>query len=163
MTVKLLATGVAAVAAIGAAAAGVTSIASVGPTVPQVQPVVFGVPLPLDPADLPTADQLADVLNALQDPSVPFASKSDLISGGIGRGEGSLADSKLKQAAAAGQLPLTFNITNIQSTGPGTVNADVTATGPQLAPTTRTLSFLDQGGWKLSRSSAKALLDAAQG
>ncbi len=163
MTLKLLATGVAAAAAIGAAAAGVTSIATVTAVGPHVQPVVFGAPLPLAPADVPTADQLTEVLNALQDPNVPFANKSDLISGGIGRGEGSIADNKLRQAASAGQLPLTFNITNIQSTGPSMVNADVTATGPQLPPTTRTLSFLDQGGWKLSRSSAKALLDAAQG
>ena len=68
MTVKSLATGVAALAAIGAAAAGVTCIASVTAASPHVQPVVFGAPLPLDPAvDLPTPDQLATVLNTLQD------------------------------------------------------------------------------------------------
>ncbi len=88
MTVKSLATGMAALAAIGAAAAGVTCIASVTAVSPNVQPVVFGVPLPLDPVapvgvDLPTADQLATVLNTLQDPSVSFANKGDLVEGGI--------------------------------------------------------------------------------
>ena len=83
MTVKSLATGVAAVAAIGAAAAGVTCIASVTATLPQVKPVVFSAPLPLDPvlpgADVPTPDQLVSLLNSLQDPSVPFSSKSNLV------------------------------------------------------------------------------------
>ena len=84
MTVKSLATGVAALAAIGAAAAGVTCIASVTAASPQVQPVVFGAPLPLDPGvDLPTVDQLVTVLNTLQDPSLSFANKGYLVEGGI--------------------------------------------------------------------------------
>src|SRR5439155_4677903 len=62
VTVKSLATGMAALAAIGAAAAGVTCIASVTAGSPDVQPVVFGAPQPLDPAapvaaDMPTTDQ----------------------------------------------------------------------------------------------------------
>ena len=77
MTVKSLATGMAALAAIGAAAAGVTCIASVTAVSPDVQPVVFGAPSPasgrypqpLDPVvpagvSMPTTDQLATVLNA---------------------------------------------------------------------------------------------------
>jgi hypothetical protein len=67
VTVKSLATGVAAVAAIGAAAAGVTCIASVTAAVPQVQPVVFSAPVPLDPvapgAEVPTSDVLIGLLN----------------------------------------------------------------------------------------------------
>jgi hypothetical protein len=50
VTTKYLATGVAAVAVIGAAAAGVTFVAPVGSSAPQIQPVVFGVPLPLQEA-----------------------------------------------------------------------------------------------------------------
>jgi hypothetical protein len=131
VTVKSLATGVAAVAAIGAAAAGVTCVASVTGTLPQVKPVVFSAPSPasgrypqpLDPvlpgADVPTPDQLVSLLNSLQDPSVPFSSKSNLVQGGIGGVEGHFADKKLQQAAAKGSLPLTFNITNIRPTGPG--------------------------------------------
>ena len=122
MTVKSLATGIAAVAAIGAAAAGVTCIASVTGAAPQVQPVVFGAPLPLDPvvagADLPTAGQLADVLNTLQDPSVSFANKGYLVEGGIPF-PASIADHELQKAAARGSVPLTFNISNIAPVGPG--------------------------------------------
>ena len=106
MTVKSLATGIAAIAAIGAAAAGVTCIASVTGASPRVQPVVFGAPLPLDPmvagADLPTPDQLSTVLNTLQDPSVSFASKGYLIEGGIPV-PASLADHELQKAASQGQ------------------------------------------------------------
>jgi hypothetical protein len=163
VTVKSLATGLAALAAIGAAAASVTCIASVTAASPQVQPVVFGAPLPLDPGvDLPTADQLLSVLNSLQDPSVPFGSKSYLVEGGVGGVEGHMADKKLQQAAAKGSLPLTFNITNIQPAGPGAASANITATGPRLAPTTENITFVDQGGWQLSRTSAMTLIQSVQ-
>ena len=163
MTLKSLATGVAAVAAIGAAAAGVTCIASVTGAPPRVQPVVFGAPLPLDPGvDLPTPGQLVGVLNSLQDPSVPFAGKSNLVEGGISGIEGHMADKKLQQAAAKGSLPLTFNITNIAPAGPGAASANITATGPHLAPTTENLTFVDQGGWMLSRTSAMTLIQSVQ-
>jgi hypothetical protein len=163
VTVKSLATGVAAVAAIGAAAAGVTCIASVTATLPQVQPVVFSAPLPLDPvvpgADVPTPDQLATVLNTLQDPSVSFANKGYLIEGGIPF-PASIADHELQKAAAKGSVPLTFNITNIQPAGPAAASASITATGPHLAPTVENLTFVDQGGWKLSHDSAMTLIQS---
>jgi hypothetical protein len=170
VTVKSLATGVAAIAAIGAAATGVTLgvifNASAGAVSAQVQPVVFGAPIPLDPGapgvDVPTADQLLAVLNSLQDPSVPFASKSNLVEGGVGGVEGHIADKELQKAAAKGDLPLTFNIANIQPSGPAAASANVTATGPRLAPTTENLTFGDQGGWKLSRASAMTLIESVQ-
>lgn len=163
MTLKLLATGVVAVATIGAAAAGVTSLAAVNAPAQQVQPVVSGAPLPLDPANVvPSSDELIGVLNGLQDPSVPFASKSNLIQGGVGDAEGRVADHKLQKAAQKGQLPLSFSIANIHPAGPGAASADVTASGPQLAPTTQNITFVNQGGWKLSRSSAMSLLQSVQ-
>jgi hypothetical protein len=163
VTVKSLATGMAALAAIGAAAASVTCVASVTAASPQVQPVVFGAPLPLAPGvDLPTPDQLIFVLNSLQDPSVPFSGKSNLVQGGIGGVEGHFADKKLQQAAAHGSLPLTFNITNITPAGPGAASANITATGPHLAPTSENLTFVDQGGWMLSRTSAMTLIQSVQ-
>lgn len=136
---KSLATGLAAVTAIGAAAAGVTSIASVAPSAVHVQPVGFGAPLPLDPAaDVPTPDQLISVLNGLQNPGVPFASKSSLVEGGVGGVEGRIADRKLQKAAQNGSLPLSFTVANIAPAGPGAASADITASGPNLAPTTQT-------------------------
>jgi hypothetical protein len=105
---------------------------------------------------------LVGLLNNLQDPSVPFASKSNLVEGGVGGVEGHYADKKLQQAAARGSLPLTFNVTNIQPAGPGAASASVTATGPRLAPTTENITFVDQGGWKLSRTSAMTLIQSVQ-
>ena len=163
MTPKVLATGVLEVAAIGAPAAGVTSIASVAPAAPQVQPVVLGAPLPLDPAaDLPTPGQLISVLNGQQDPNVLFANKSNLVQGGVGGVAGRMADRQLQKAAQRGELPLSFKVANIQPAGPGAASADVTATGPSLAPTTQRVAFVDQGGWELPRSSAMSLLQAVQ-
>jgi hypothetical protein len=163
LTLKLLATGVVALATIGAAAAGVTSIGCVDKNVPQTQLAVFGAPLPMDPAPLPSPGDLVGVLNGLQDTSVPFANKGNLIQGGVGGVEGRVADRKLQKAAQNGQLPLTFNIANIQPAGPGTVSADVTASGPGLPPTTRNLAFINEDGWKLSRSSAMTLLQSVSG
>ncbi len=166
MTVKSLATGMAALVAIGAAAASVTCIASVTAVSPDVQPVVFGAPLPLDPAvpvgvDLPTAAQLVTVLNTLQDPSVSFANKGNLIEGGIPVPVG-LADHELQKAASKGSLPLTFTISNIVPAGPGAATATITASGPRLAPTPEYLTFVDQGGWKLSHDSAMTLISAVR-
>jgi hypothetical protein len=164
-TVKTIATGVAAVAAIGAAAAGVTSIASLTPTMPQVQPVAVGAPLPQDPppgANVPTPDQLTSLLNTLSDPGVSYTTKTGLVQGGIDSGEGHMFDHELRKAYRDGEFPLSFNVTNIQPSGPTAATADVAVSGPKLpAPVTRNLTFVNQGGWALSQDSAAQLLQAA--
>jgi hypothetical protein len=128
-----------------------------------VQPVVFGAPLPQDQtANLPTADQLSTVLTSLANPNVPFANKSGLVEGGISPVEAHAADHALQKAAKRGQLPLSFNISNIQPAGAGSATADVAVSGPKLtAPVTQNVTFVNQGGWVLSRSSAMSLLQAA--
>ena len=143
MTVKAIATSATAVAAIGAAAAfatsTVTSVASgVAPTV-RVLPVAVGAPLPQDPApspapaaNVPSADQLTGVLNSLADPNVPFANKTNLVEGGISGTEAHIADHELKKAAKNGDLPLAFNVANIQpGAAPGSATADVAVSGPR--------------------------------
>lgn len=162
MIVKILAAGTAAVVAVAVAAAGLTSMSS-SPPAPRVQPVVFDVPLPLAPATaLPTADQLSNVLYRLADPSVPFANKSGLVEGGIGPMEARLADHQLQKAAKKGQLPLSFTVSDIAPAGPGAATADVAVSGPKItAPVTEHVTFVDQGGWMLSRGSAMSLLQAA--
>ncbi|OBH33598.1 hypothetical protein A5692_13820 [Mycobacterium sp. E342] len=162
-TVKLLAAGVAAFAVIGGAAAAAASSAA---PVDQVRLAAVGAPLPQDPApvaaDVPTADQLTGVLNSLADPSVPFASKSNLVQGGISGIEAHVADKKLQKAAKNGDLPLSFDITNIQPAAAGTATADVAVSGPKLtSPVTQNITFVNQGGWVLSRASAMELLQAA--
>ena len=161
-TVKLLATSVAAFAVVGGAAAGVASVAA---PMDQVQLAAVGAPLPQDPAlaaDVPTAGQLTGVLNSLADPSVSFSSKSNLVQGGIGGIEAHVADKKLQKAAKNGDLPLSFDVTNIQPAAAGSATADVAVSGPKLAsPVTQSVTFVNQGGWVLSRASAMELLQAA--
>ena len=129
-----------------------------------INPVVFGVPMPQDPgpsdpaADLPTAEALNGVLYGLADPAVPFAAKAYLVEGGIGRLEARAADGLMQKAVARGQLPLNFAVANIASPVPGVASATVTATGPATPAVTQTVTFVDQGGWKLSRASATTVL-----
>lgn len=160
MTVKFLAAGVAAIAAWGflplaadgAAAVGVTSVTA------GVQPAVFGIPLPRDPAvDVPSPDQLISVLSALADPAVPAAGKAYLVEGGLGPVESSVMDRRMQKAAANGKFPLSFSVVNIAPVGPDAATADVTAAGPQTGPHTLNIKFVDQGGWKLSRTSLMTL------
>jgi hypothetical protein len=162
VTNKFLVSCVAAAAVAGGAAAATTAVQTIMPSnSPAVQPVVFGVPLPLDldpAADVPTADQITGVLSSLADPGVPFAAKSFLVEGGIGRLEARTADALMKNAIAKGQIPLNFTVGAITPTGPGLATATITAAGPNMPPTTQTVSFVDQSGWKLSRSSATSVL-----
>lgn len=160
-----LAATVGAAAVVGAAAAGVTSIASSSiVAAPQMQLVVFGAPMPLDPADdVPTPDQLYAVLDGLANPGVPFRSKGNLVEGGVGVIEGRTADAVMKNAVAQGKMPLSFSVSDITPVGPGAASANVTASGPALAPTTQNVTFVDQGGWKLSRGSATQVLTMFSG
>lgn len=167
MRIKSLATGVAVLGAIGAAAFGATSVASVADSAAQVRLAAVGAPLPADPApvpgaNVPTADQLTGVLNTLADPSIPFANKSNLVEGGISGMEAHIADRKLTKAAKNGDLPLSFNITNIQASTPNSATADVAVSGPKLPnAVTQNVTFVNQGSWVLSRASAMELLQAA--
>jgi hypothetical protein len=165
--VKLLATGVAALAAIGGAAAGIAfsapqsapaemRLAAVGAPFPDDPP-----PVPATAASVPTAAQLTSLLNSLADPSVPFANKSNLVEGGISGTEAHMADHQLKKAAKNGDLPLAFNVANIQPGAPGSATADVAVSGPKIpSPVTQSVTFVNQGGWMLSRASAMELLQA---
>ena len=164
MTLNSLAKGIATVAGVaavaGAVTAGLTSASdAVTASSVQIQPVVFGVPTPPDPAaDLPTPHHLYGALNGLADPGVPFRSKSYLVEGGIGLIEGRTADALMRNAVAKGQVPLTFQVSGITPVGPGAASASVTASGPAMATQTQSITFVDQGGWKLSRTSASTVL-----
>ncbi|OMC16200.1 hypothetical protein [Mycobacterium sp. SP-6446] len=171
-TVKFFATGVATVAVIGGAAIAI-AFAAAPSDLASVRLAAVGAPLPQDPAppappvpgaNVPTADQLTSVLTSLADPNVPFSSKSNLVEGGISGIEAHVADKKLQKAAKNGDLPLSFDVSNIQPTASGSSTADVAVSGPKLtSPVTQNLSFVSQGGgWVLSRASAMQLLQAVQ-
>ncbi len=170
VTMRSIATSAAATVAIGAAAVAVTSVAAAPTGEPaRVQLSALGAPLPQDPppapapaAGVPTAPQLTGILTGLADPNVPFANKSNLVEGGIGGMEAHVADKKLKKADKNGDLPLAFNVTNIQPAAGGSATADVAVSGPKIpSPITQNVTFVNQGGWVLSRASAMELLQAA--
>ena len=170
MTVKSLATGVAAAAAIGAAAAGVTSVAYGSFTTSgyPVQPVAVSVPLPQDPApgqpDLPNPDQLVSVCTQLTDPGVNYETKTGLVENGINPDEGRVADHDLRKAYRAGNFPEQFTVTNIEPAGPNAATAQVAISGPKFAgPVTKQVAFIDTGGgnWILQHDAAIALIQAA--
>jgi hypothetical protein len=168
--VKSIATHVAALAAIGGAAAGLVSIAP-NTNPPQLQLSAVGVPLPQDPvpapapdASLPTASQVSGLLSSLTDPSVSFVDKGNLVEGGIGGMQAHIADGELQKAAKNGDLPLTFNVSNIQPAAPGSATADVAFSGPKLpSPVTENVTFVNQGSWILSRHSAVQLVKLLRG
>lgn len=172
MTLKSLVTGVAAAAMVGAAAVGVTSIApgagtdvagrpaAAAPAAVAVQPVVFGVPLPLDPAPDLSAP-LVQTLTALA-AGGSFYGKAPYIQGGIGRIESIAADRAYNRAAADGKFPLTFAIANIDQNG-GVANADVTATSALGTSHTQNIQFVagpSPTGWQISKDSALSLLSS---
>ena len=169
-TVKSIAIGVAALAAIGGAAAGMAAIEPHG-GLAQVQLSAVGAPLPQDPppapapgANLPTASQVSGLLTSLTDPSVSFADKGNLVEGGIGGMQAHIADGELQKAAKNGDLPLTFNVTNIQPAAPGSATADVAFSGPKLtSPVTENVTFVNDGSWILSRHSAIQLVKLLRG
>ena len=159
----LAAAALAGLCAVAATALTTLSGAFAAPGAPgspgAVRLAVLGAPLPLDPAPgVPTADQLTVVLNGLANPGVPFANKGYLVEGGIGRIEARAADGLMRKAVANGQVPLSVTIADNVPAGPGAATANVTASGPGLPPTTQNVMFVDQAGWKLSRSSATAVL-----
>ena len=169
-TVTFFATSVAALAVIGGAAAGIASVAAPS-ELASVQLAAVGAPLPQDPppalppaagANVPTPAQLTGLLNSLADPNVPFANKSNLVEGGISGTEAHMADHELKKAAKNGDLPLAFNVANIQPDRPGFRDRGRCRLGSQAArPVTQSVTFVNQGAWVLSRASAMQLLQAA--
>nr|WP_225951896.1 hypothetical protein [Mycobacterium sp. OAS707] len=158
---KSLVTGVAAAALVGGAAAGVTSIASpAGSQAPAVQPVVWDIPMPQAPAP----DLQAPLLQTLQALGAPglSASKAPFIQGGIGRIEGRVADTKLREAQADGKFPLSFTLANIDQNG-DIVTADVTATAANGGVATQNIQFVpgpSPTGWQMSKQSLMALMSA---
>jgi hypothetical protein len=165
MTVKLLATGAAALAAIGAAAAGLTFATPGVPSSPAVQPVALGVPFAQDPPPapgLPSAGDLSSLCTNLTNPGVSYHSKTGLVAGGLNDNDGRVADHDLRQAFRDGKFPQSYDVTNIQQAGPDAATADVAISGPKLpAPVTQNLTFVNQGGWAISPQSAQVLLQAA--
>ena len=167
MTVKLFATGVAAVATIGAAAAGVTSLAAASVRAAGA-PVVFSAPLdPPPPAPgqppLPSPETAG---RPVQPGHRPRRVVRDQGRSGRERhpaGRGPRRRPRPAQGLPQRELPGAVRLQNIQPIPGNGVKADVAITGPKFAgPVEKTLVFIDQGGtWVLQHDSALALVQAA--
>jgi hypothetical protein len=173
-SMKSIATSAAALAIIGGAAGLASSASGLSPAgLPQVQLAAVGAPMPQDPPspspaptiNLPTPAQLTEILNNLSNPGVSFRTKDGLVEGGIGSGEGHEMDHELRNAYFNGQLPLSFDVSNIEQNGPTTIMSDVAIAGPKLpVPVTKPLMFVNQSGkWVLSSPSASMLVQAVAG
>jgi hypothetical protein len=125
-----------------------------------VQSVVWDIPMPQAPAP----DLQAPLLQTLQALGAPglSASKAPFIQGGIGRIEGRVADTKLREAQAEGKFPLSFTVANIDQNG-DVVTADVTATAATGGVATQSIQFVpgpSPTGWQMSKQSLMALMSA---
>jgi hypothetical protein len=158
VTLKTLVTGAAAAVVVAGAAAGVTSIAS--PVIASASPVVSNIPM--QPAPAPDLEgPLLQTLRALGAPGLS-GSKEPYIQGGIGRIEGRVADSKLREAQAQGKFPLSFTLANINRNG-AVVTADVTATAATGGVASQNIAFVpgpSPTGWQMSKQSLMALMSA---
>jgi hypothetical protein len=148
VTLKSLFTGMAAAAAVGGAALGVTTIAA--PTIASAAPGSYNIPLQPAPCDA-SVGQLRSVIDGLLAQGVPASGgKSDLVEGGIGFGEGRLADRAIKNAYASGSLPIAYDVSPPVCNGP-TASSTLSAKGQTLNAV-----FVPGGryGYVLSKSSA---------
>ncbi|CAJ1496262.1 hypothetical protein MU0083_001372 [[Mycobacterium] kokjensenii] len=161
MSVKLFTVGIGLAAMMAVPGVAVAETPS-GPPL-----TVFHAPHPQDPppaANLPNPEQLTGILDNLTDPRVSAEVKSSLVAGGLERHQTDLLDRGLRKLDKHHGLPLTFTAANITSTGPDTVDADITVNGPTLpAAITKPVEFTDQDGWMLSRNGADQLLDEITG
>ena len=119
MTLKTLVTGAAAAVVVAGAAAGVTSIASPDVlTTPARYAGRVGHPDAAGARAGPAGLRCFRRCRRSARPGLS-ASKAPYIEGGIGRIEGRVADSKLRDAQAEGKFPLSFTLANIDRTVPG--------------------------------------------
>lgn len=155
MAGRILSGVTAALAALAVAGAGAAA-AEPAPAPPVPAPAV---PEPAQPgAPVPDPGAVAGMLTRLSDPGIDYKEKGNLVENGIDAGDGHVLDHELRKAHRDGELPYNFDVLNVVPTGPDKALANVTMSGPKLAPRTLPLQLVDQGSWVLTQESAKALI-----
>lgn len=136
-----------------AAAATVCGAVAAAPAEAEPEPAETAV------TEVPTAARAAEILTDLADPTMPDAAKSVLVQGGIDAERRAFTRSRLRAAAAHGELPLTFTVGNVWPVGPDTAAAAVQIAGPKLAaPLSEVFTFVRSPNWMLSSDSAATLI-----
>lgn len=99
-------------------------------------------------------------LTKLTDAGISYKEKGNLVENGINQQEGHGLDHDLRKAYRHGELPYTFDVTDVAPTDPGQAVANVNISGPKMAQQTQPIQLVDQGGWVLSHDSAVGLMQA---
>jgi len=112
-------------------------------------------PEPPPATPVPTAEQVAVILNQLTDPNVPDADKAKLIDGGLSPDEMGQNDQGLAKLVRHHALPFTFDVTDIQPAINNLAGVTATLTGPHAPiPVVRPLVLVDHDGtWQLTHDS----------
>jgi hypothetical protein len=78
---------------------------------------------------VPTVDEVVAVLARLTDPNIPAIEKNDVVTPGFSTEDAATIDTHLQRLSAAGIVPLTFVVTDIQPAPDDSAGATMTTTG----------------------------------
>lgn len=112
-------------------------------------------PEPPPGAPVPTAEQVAAILNQLTDPNVADTDKAKLVDGGLSPDELGQNDQGLAKLVRHHALPFTFTVTDIRPAINGLAGVTAALTGPREPfPVIRPLVLVDHDGtWQLTHDS----------
>jgi hypothetical protein len=112
---------------------------------------------------VPTVDEVVALFARLTDPNIPAVDKNDVVTPGFSPDEAATIDDHLHRSSAAGDLPLTFVITNIQLAPDNFAGATMATTGAWTHQRTSPGPFAmahQDGHWLLIHQSAMSTMDA---
>jgi hypothetical protein len=109
----------------------------------------------------PTVDQVVGIMQQLTDPNIPAASKGNIVSPGFSPEEAATIDDHLRRMnAVVGELPLPFDVTNIQPAPNNLAGATMSVPYGYVFTPAGPMVLVDQGGhWLITHHSAMALMD----
>lgn len=107
----------------------------------------------------PTVEQVVAVLDAMTDPNIPAATKTDVVTPGFTAEEAQKIDERLSWFNAHGYAPFAFVVTDIQP-APNNL-AGATLSIPRPWTPAGPIVLADQGGhWLITHDTAMTALDA---
>lgn len=118
-------------------------------------PAAHADPEPPPDAPVPTAEQVAAILNQLTDPNVPDEGKAKLVEGGLSPDEMGQNDQGLARLVRHHALPFTFSVTDIAPAINNLAGVTAALTGPREPfPVISPLVLAEHDGtWQLTHDS----------
>jgi hypothetical protein len=110
---------------------------------------------------VPTVDQVVGIMQQLTDPNIPAVNKGNVVSPGFSPDEAATIDNHLRRMnGVAGELPMAFNVTDIQPAPNNFAGATVAVPYGYAFTPASPMVLVDQGGhWLLTHHSAMNLMD----